>query len=603
MTKPLPTSILAKIPDANGPGINADEADSMLQSLAMKNGKLAHRVEKLLERIKRESISDEPILTNREALIYLAQLTTGSWGPQTGTTKGDRTAARVKFIDRMRELHSALQYMLEEIHATKPHSISKSSGKKVGNPWIRGYRDGRKPGGLTICFRAVDYLLKEGIARRSIFKGGLPFGLSWGILAKGNGKLPFMAYSELPMATCPGAGDCSVWSNQSGWCYSFKAWRYPDAFARQFLNTLANSADDALAQLRGGRELTKINPKAPAPQQRAWDKYLPPGKRVWPDYVKWLLLYKTRGQRKKTEKNPDGVVFFRLFVDGDMRNSRSVVEWMGVCSDISAGRAATKVYGKGLGHVEVYGYSKAWSDFLTADRSLKGKWPANYTLNLSGGSVWWNVPKIRNAIEKLPVSRGYFVAVNLHGALEEFVDKFDGHMLTSKVTDAQAMKRIQAFTAINEFTSAQDAWTAANQVAADLGIQTVQGPRGARGDDQTILEARAALFTNWIDHLVSDPAYAQRAAKEMVEDGRAKSLGAALQSRKGLRDKVIAMHLHEVLWAFGAGGSCPLVCGNCFDNPDPSDKRTVHRCASKPGRLFGRTLDNQMGATIHIGLH
>ena len=48
----------------------------------------------------------------------------------------------------------------------------------------------------------------------------------------GNRKLPFFAWSTLPIVTCPGAGDCV------NWCYSLKAWRYPAAFLRQAANTL-----------------------------------------------------------------------------------------------------------------------------------------------------------------------------------------------------------------------------------------------------------------------------------------------------------------------------------------------------------------------------
>ena len=46
----------------------------------------------------------------------------------------------------------------------------------------------------------------------------------------GNSKLPFVAFSSLPGVTCPGAGACLEF------CYSFRAWRYPAAFARQCQN-------------------------------------------------------------------------------------------------------------------------------------------------------------------------------------------------------------------------------------------------------------------------------------------------------------------------------------------------------------------------------
>lgn len=52
------------------------------------------------------------------------------------------------------------------------------------------------------------------------------------IFARGNSKLPFYAFSALPLVTCPGAGACGKY------CYSLKAWRYPAAFFRQCQNTL-----------------------------------------------------------------------------------------------------------------------------------------------------------------------------------------------------------------------------------------------------------------------------------------------------------------------------------------------------------------------------
>lgn len=55
---------------------------------------------------------------------------------------------------------------------------------------------------------------------------------AFSIFAKGNMKLPFYSFSELPGFTCPGAGDCL------SFCYSYRAWRYPAAFCRQLQNTL-----------------------------------------------------------------------------------------------------------------------------------------------------------------------------------------------------------------------------------------------------------------------------------------------------------------------------------------------------------------------------
>lgn len=600
------------MPFASGPGVNADEADSMMQSLAFHKGALAKEVMDILEHMKGDEDVEDVAITNREVLMKIAQLVTGQWGPSR-TVMGEVEGAQ-KFIRRMEELSGSLDYLISEIERKKPFSEGKV-GKAKRNPWIRGINNEGRPGGLIICKKAVDYILREGIFRRTIFKGGKPFGLTWGILAKGNGKLPFVAYSELPMATCPGAGDCAVYSKRSskdsGWCYSFKAWRYPDAFARQFLNTLANVADDALAQFRGGKELTKINPKPKlkSPTSWKWDKYLQPGKRVWPNYIKWLVLYMTRTKRKSSTP-----MFLRLFVDGDMRNARNVQEWMAVCRDMEQGKASTRAYGA-KAHVEVYGYSKAWAAFAAVRNKVI--WPRNYTLNMSGGSIYWNNDKIRSIMESLPITRGYFVATNLHGAMEKFIDQFSGHILTDKITDEKAIERIRSFSAINDLSNVSDAWEAANKLAKKLGIEAPTQKQKKKAGDQSVMSARAALFTNWIDSLVNNPEVADAAALEIVAD-RATSFAAfnkmsAAQKQakanaipragKAMRDKVIAMHLHEVLWAFGAGGSCPLICGNCFDDINPLAEGAVHRCASKPGRMFGRTRDGDLGATIHIGLH
>jgi hypothetical protein len=62
-------------------------------------------------------------------------------------------------------------------------------------------------------------------------------------MMNGNSKLPFVAFSTLPGVTCPGAGACLQW------CYSFRAWRYPDAFARQCQNTwLIKKRPDLIGQ-------------------------------------------------------------------------------------------------------------------------------------------------------------------------------------------------------------------------------------------------------------------------------------------------------------------------------------------------------------------
>ena len=131
----------------------------------------------------------------------------------------------------------------------------------------------------------------------------------------GNSKLPFVAFSSLPGVTCPGAGDCI------DYCYSFRAWRYPAAFARQAQNAFLM--------------------------------------RFHADTI-------STGFRYIAETMPGGFDF-RLYVDGDFSSVSDVSFWMETLQANPAARA--------------YGYSKSFAELL----GFSGAWPTNYLLNISSG--------------------------------------------------------------------------------------------------------------------------------------------------------------------------------------------------------------------------
>lgn len=164
--------------------------------------------------------------------------------------------------------------------------------------------------------------------------------VAFSIFVKGNGKLPFYAFSALPKYSCPGAGDCLEW------CYSFRAWRYPAAFFRQLQNTI-------------------------------------------------LLTYRPETIANAFHALPESIEF-RLYVDGDFESSDRVSYWMRLLEQ----RA----------DVNAYGYSKSWAELLEYNFNV-GKWPSNYTLNLSSGSRWANNTAYFEAVSQLPITRGQFVAV------------------------------------------------------------------------------------------------------------------------------------------------------------------------------------------------
>lgn len=160
----------------------------------------------------------------------------------------------------------------------------------------------------------------------------------------GNKKLPFVAFSTLPGVTCPGAGDCIQY------CYSYRAWRYPAAFARQAQNAF----------------LMRHN-RAPIAENF----------------------------RAIVAEKPEGFDF-RLYVDGDFSSADDVHFWMHHLTMADRVRA--------------YGYSKSFAEILAFDATGR-QWPGNYLLNVSGGHN--ASPDTIAKIKDLPITRGDFIAVNI----------------------------------------------------------------------------------------------------------------------------------------------------------------------------------------------
>jgi hypothetical protein len=142
----------------------------------------------------------------------------------------------------------------------------------------------------------------------------------WAVFGlEGNDKLEqdFLTFSAIPGIPCVGAGACLIY------CYSFKSWRYPDAFYRQLQNLYLLKTTQGRATIA----------------QAFAD--LPPDRDL------------------------------RLYVDGDFDSMRTMQFWFELLDSRP--------------DVPTYGYSKSWELLLLWEK-LGRKFPINYTLNASSGS-------------------------------------------------------------------------------------------------------------------------------------------------------------------------------------------------------------------------
>lgn len=167
------------------------------------------------------------------------------------------------------------------------------------------------------------------------------------IKADGNSKLPFYAFSSLPGVTCPGAGECLKF------CYSFRAWRYPDAFARQIQNAFLM--------------------------------------RFYPDTI-----------RSAFNAIPDGADF-RLYVDGDFSSVSDVSFWFSLLLSRPS--------------IKAYGYSKSFAELLSYVGTYPSNYALNvssgHNHSVDTVSRIKALPITRG--EFRAVSVGFKVKSNMHG--------------------------------------------------------------------------------------------------------------------------------------------------------------------------------------------
>lgn len=591
-------------------------------------------------------------------------------------------ADRSNFFDRMVKLDAALTELID--HAGRKYAARGIEDlKKMG--WVKALTNCRNDVRWVLQQKELAYagdakVVQEELPNRTQRAKRAPrakvektintvMGLTklWSIIsAKGNNKLPFAAYSTLPMASCPGAGTCAVAvtggrlivNEKQGYCYSFTAWRYPDAFARQFRNQLAETADREFAIMAGAAK-AGLNPDTLNYEQRVRMALSPAGResRSWHRIVALQTIAALKSKLMLGKS-----CFLRIYVDGDINTEDNIVEWMQMCLDIGPQGKLMKgfVVDTIQQHIECYGYSKCWQQFVNVDKMIDKRWPLNYTVNMSKDSIYAgpNYTDIEKEMKGLDITRGYFESIPIKRAVADLVGSYDlatGTVKPFPMPDPAKtpfpfdLSRINQIVEINarmadaERKGLTEATETAQTLATKIGFDWTADPEPQKDHKKAIEQLRSSLYRAYFAYLLTDGrgfygiVEAELAKDDNVvfESGqpdiarwRLKTEGAKLKAAKKLakdkgiteadveafvnekvakyrgtivtskrwQDKALALSLHEAIWATTTkGGSCPLVCGNCFDTvAGNTTVKPVHRCASK---------DAFKDRTIYIGRH
>lgn len=333
----------------------------------------------------------------------------------------------------------------------------------------------------------------------------------------GNVKLPFAAYSEFPVVTCPGAGGVAAKFGQlsgaalgaavasdgvdvrgcASFCYSLKALRNPTVCYRLYCLTLGMSVDPAKHTEVITERMLRLNAKK-------------------------------------------GVKILRLFVDGDFRSADCIEQWMGVVKRLGE---------KGI---TVYGYSKSWPEFLKL-HAEKGAawWPTNYVLNLSSGSRYFKDPTWIARMKAIPVSRGEFIAVDpMERLVWKAFTKARGEIVWSRYTG-----RINAI---------------ANGPGSD-------GSKRAR--IETLRTNLGAAITQANPELAA--AYNEYVSTIHEIDSRKSNLLSTIRNAIGQPEMVPGPIIQASTWAFLTGIKgpgeipCPISCGSCPNAAIPRHEEVI----------------------------
>lgn len=193
------------------------------------------------------------------------------------------------------------------------------------------------------------------------------------IFAKdGNGKLPFLNYSTIPIVNCVGSGACETY------CYSLNSMRFPNAVCKWLQNTIIENRRFDIIEAEFNKVLNS-------------------------------------GKFKKMER-----IDFRLYNDGDFSSIEICKKWLNLL--------------KKFPKVKAYGYTKSLNLFVQLTEE-NFQFPTNYKFNVSNGGIYDSLkdfPEIKNNV----CYRGEFIAVNMGYKIKATkITKDERRAIKNKIND------------------------------------------------------------------------------------------------------------------------------------------------------------------------
>jgi hypothetical protein len=153
---------------------------------------------------------------------------------------------------------------------------------------------------------------------------------------------------------------------------------------------------------------------------------------------------------------------------------------------------------------------------------VQGKWPPNYSVNMSNDSIYASVPRVRDAMFNLPVTRGFFNVVPLASYIKE-LDRNDPNQKFSPpplgfIPFPYDEKRVRTFLALNHLSKLSLPESIAQAHELLPGLLEEGGIPAGKDAPASALEVREFAIRWYLGALCKNPEFLRAVEVEMLKD-------------------------------------------------------------------------------------